>query len=121
MDSILSPRRTFALFHITLALVVFLQSVGALRRAMGPHPVGASYAHLILIAGIEAGAAILFLFPKTLQVGGTLLLTVFAIALVVHGIRGELALFVYAAGVILVMVHGSTWGKELFQFRGEST
>jgi hypothetical protein len=115
----LSVRRAFALFHATLGLIVFLQSVGALRRALVAH--GGAQTHIMVLAGAEALAAILFLIPKTRDIGGTVLLIIFAVAVVLHGFRGQLPLFVYAAGVILVIVHGSTFSRELFRFRSDST
>ncbi len=104
-----------------LGLVVFLLSISALRRAMAPQPHGNFNLHLVILAAAEALAAILFLIPKTLDIGGTVLLVVFAIAVAVHGIRGELSLFVYAAGVLLVMVHGSAFSKDLFRTHKDST
>ncbi len=114
-----SFQRVFALFHVVLALVVFLVSIGALWRAMAPQPHGNPNLHLVILAGIEALAAILFLIPKSLDVGGTVLLVVFGIALAIHGIRGQLSLFVYAAGVLLVMVHGSAFTRDLFRFHND--
>ena len=114
-------RRAFALYHAILGLVVFLLSIAALRRGMAPQPHGILNIHLVLLAGVEALAAILFLFPKTVDVGGTVLLLVFAIAILLHGIRGQLSLVVYAAGVILVMVHGSAFSKDLLRFGKDST
>jgi hypothetical protein len=115
----LSFRRALAFFHTALGLVVFLQSIGALRRALYAHP--AAQPHIVVLAGVEALAAILFLIPKTIDIGGTVLLIIFAVALVLHGVRGQLMLFVYAAGVILVMVHGSTFSKDLLRIRKDST
>ncbi len=110
-------RRSFALFHATLSLVVLLQSLSAVRRAMAHQPHGDTNLHLIVLAGAEALAAILFLLPKTLDIGGTALLVIFGIALLIHGIHGQLALFVYAAGVLLVMAHGSSFSRDLFVFK----
>ncbi len=113
MESLL-VRRAFALFHATLSLVVLLQSLSALHRAMAPQPHGDLNLHLVVLAGAEAVAAILFLIPKTLDIGGTALLVIFGIALLIHGVRGQLALFVYAAGILLVMAHGSVFSRDLF-------
>ena len=117
----LSFRRAFALFHATLGLVVLLLSIGAFRRALLSHAGGAPHTHILVIAAAEALAAILFLLPKTLDMGGTVLLVIFAIAFLLHGIRGQWDLFVYAAGVILVMVNGSTFRKELFRTQNKSS
>ncbi len=114
----LSARRAFALFHTTLALVVLLQSISAFRRGLAMP--GAS-THILVVAGLEALAAVLFIFPKTLDIGGTVLLIVFAIAFLLHGIRGQLPLLVYAAGVILVMAHGGVFSRDLLRFRKDSS
>lgn len=102
-------RRTFVAFHITLGAVVFLQSIGAVLQATSGHIVGAMPSHLTILALVEALGALLFVFPKTTRVGGGILLVIFAIALAVHGVRGQLALLVYAAGVVQVMVQGGSY------------
>ena len=99
---------TFAVFHVTLGIVVFIASVTTLLHALGWHRGGVQLHRLALLAGIEALAALLFLVPPTLRVGGVLLLGTFALAITVHLVSGEFPapLFVYAAGTALVMVHG---------------
>ena len=104
-----SFRTTFAIFRVTLGVVVFLQSVGAVLRAHAGGVVVAMRSHLLILAVAEALSAILFLIPKTTKAGGGILLVVFAIVLFVHGVRGELTLLVYAAGVVLVMIQGGSY------------
>jgi hypothetical protein len=104
-----SFRSAFVVFHLMLGAVVFLQSVGTVLRATSGHLADVMRSHLLLLALAEAIAAILFLLPKTGRIGGGVLLIIFAIALAVHGIRGELSLLVYAAGVVLVMIEGGTY------------
>ncbi len=104
-----SFRSTFVAFHITLGVVIFLQSIATVLQASSGHVAGAMRSHLTLLAIAEAIAAVLFVLPKTARAGGGVLLIVFAIALIVHGIRGELALLVYAAGVVLVMIQGDSY------------
>ncbi len=113
-------RRAFALFHATLGTIVLLQSIGVLRRVLAATAGGTSHTHIVVIAAVEALAALLFLIPKTLDIGGTVLLIVFAIAFLLHGVHGQWGLFVYAAGVILVMVNGSEFGRDLFRGRQKS-
>jgi hypothetical protein len=64
--------------------------------------------HLVVLASAEAIAGFLFLIPKTMRAGGTCLLAVFAVALLLHGTKGEFEgqLLIYAVAVGLVMVHG---------------
>ena len=108
-----SLRRAFVALHFTLAIVVFIESLKTTLHAAAAHRLGAMNSHLALLAGLEALAAILFLIPKTLKVGGSLLLLIFAIAIAIHGIPAELPLLVYAAGVLFVMVHGDAFSLDL--------
>jgi hypothetical protein len=64
--------------------------------------------HVAILASTEAIAGLLFLIPKTMRASGVCLLAVFALALVLHGRKGEFEgqLLIYAVAVSLVMVHG---------------
>ena len=107
-------RNAFVGFYFTLAIVVLLQSVWTAVHALG---VGgeANYA-LLALATVEALAAILFMIPLTIRLGGLVLLLVFAVAFAVHALHGELelGLLVYAAGTLFVVIHRSA-------SQGEST
>ena|SRR2546423_5694954 len=106
-------RRAFIAFHLTLGVVVVAESLITVLHASGV--VGARHPNhvLALFAGVEVIAALLFLWPATLRVGAWSLLLIFVVAIAFHGLHGELqlTLLVYAVGVILVMVHGSAFGK----------
>lgn len=104
-------RRAFLAFHLTLGIVVFILSVTTLHHALRGAG-GLPSHHLAILAGVEATSAILFLIPVTLRIGGAGLLLTFAAAIVVHVLRGEFPgpVLIYAAGTVLVMVHGSAWG-----------
>jgi len=104
--------RAFVAFRVTLGGVILLQSVAAIVRVLSGHVAGTLRSHLTIIAVAEALSAGLFLVPKTTRAGGGLLLVIFAIALTIHGIHGELPLFVYAAGVVLVMVEGGSYNTR---------
>src|SRR5690349_12700908 len=101
--------KAFTLFRIVLALVVFVESVLTVIHSL--HSETQSHLGTILpwFAGVEALAAVMLLIPQTVKIGGSLLLLIFAIAIIVHGPAGEMALFVYAAGVILLMAHGGSY------------
>jgi hypothetical protein len=105
-------RSTFIAFHLTLGVVLLILSVMTLSHALGPQAGGASH-HLALLAGVEGLAAFLFLLPGTVRVGGVGLLLTFAVAIAMHAMRGEFPgpLLIYAAGTVLVMAHGSAWGR----------
>jgi hypothetical protein len=64
--------------------------------------------HVAILASTEAIAGLLFLVPKTMRAGGICLLAVFALALLLHGSKGQFEgqLLIYAVAVSLVMVHG---------------
>jgi hypothetical protein len=106
--------RTFALFHATLGIVVLVESVRTMLHAVGVsggHPMNLG---LAVFAGVEAGAAVLFLLPATTRLGAAVLVVVFVIALGLHLLEGQWQspLLVYAAGAAFVMRHGSVFGKR---------
>lgn len=103
-------RRSFVSFHCVLAAVVFLQSMITVLHASA----GQGGHGLAWFAGAEAVAAILFLVPATMRAGAIFLLLIFSVAIVLHGLQGELqlSLVVYIAGVVLVMAHGSAFGRR---------
>jgi len=96
----------------TVGLVVFLESFRTFRFALshlhlaqahGIHPVV-----LLVLAGPEMVAAILFLCPRMVIIGSYALLTIFALAILVHVLHGQWnfeILLVYAAAVLVVMTH----------------
>jgi hypothetical protein len=70
------------------------------------HP--AALAHVRLgLSGVEMLAAILFLLPFTMAVGGYLLLVIFALAIVIHLLHGDPGglevLVVYGAAVLVCL------------------
>ncbi len=99
----------FGTFHVVLGGVVLIQSVMTLRHGLHPSDGGSAHVHAVLVAGVEALGAILFLAGRTVRIGGALMLLAFAVALVVHGLATGLTLLVYAAGTAFVMTHGSLW------------
>ena len=96
-------RRAFLAFHVVLGLALLYASVGTVIHA---HHEG--NLHIALLAAVEALGAALFLWPRTLRIGGCLLLLSLVVALGHHAFIGQLRpdLLVYAAGTIFVMVHG---------------
>ena len=104
-------RIAFIGFHFTLAIVVLLQSVWGVKHALST----ANHA-LLVLAIVETLAAIIFMMPRTIRLGGLVLLLVFAIAFSVHLLhygKPELGLLVYAAGTLFIVIHGSAFqGKR---------
>lgn len=102
-------RRAFVAFHLTLGIVIFIESVLAVIHSL--HSQTASHLTSILpwFAAVEAISAAMLLIPQTLKIGGAILLLIFIAAIVVHGPADGLPLFVYAAAVVFVMAHGSEY------------
>jgi hypothetical protein len=96
-------KRAFVMFHLTLGAVVAIDSFRTVLAAFA----GAEW-HLFALASVETAGALLFLAPRTLRLGGALLLATVVVAIVAHALRAEFtgALFVYAAGTLFVMAHG---------------
>ena len=105
-------RRAFVLFHLTLGVVVFIESVLTVVNSL--HSTTTSHLNTIVpwFAGLEALAAVLLLIPQTMKVGGAILLLIFLAALIVHGPADGMPLIVYSAGVIFMMIHGSAYSSR---------
>jgi hypothetical protein len=101
--------RSFRLLHLTLGVVILVQSVQTVVAARRGEMHPGDRLHALLLGSLEAGAALLFVVPATMKAGATLLLVVFGAAFGLHAIRGEFAstLLVFAAGVYFVRVHGT--------------
>jgi hypothetical protein len=98
----------FSVFHYTLAIVVFIESLITHFHSIH-NPVEGRHGQILpWFALLEALAAVLFAIPKTVKMGGAILLVIFAVATVLHGPVQQMPLFVYAAGVLLVMFHRRT-------------
>lgn len=95
-------RGAFLAFHLMLGLALLWASVHTVLFAAGDM-------HARVIGSTEAVGAVAFLVPRTLRAGAALLLVTILVAGVIHAARGEWRpdLLVYAAGVMLVAVHGS--------------
>jgi len=90
-----TPRAAFAIrvLHWTVGLVVLLESC---RTFLGAHAglrsaghAGALASVRLALSGAEIVAVFLFLVPVTTLVGGYALLTIFALAIAIHGLHGE--------------------------------
>ena len=98
--------RSFLFLWLTTGIALFYGSIETARSAF------ASAAHfnphLVVLASVEALAAVLFLIPRTMRLGAIGLLTTIFIAFTVHAVlhqfRGDLLL--YGAAVLFVWIHG---------------
>lgn len=97
-----SRQTAFRVLYFTTALVLLYYSVQTVWDGV-EHGDGL---HAIIIGGLEAISAILFLIPRTLMIGGIGLLLTIGIAFAIHAISGQFAgnLLIYAAAVWMVMV-----------------
>ena len=95
-------RHAFLLFHLVLGTALLWGSVHTLLH-LAPFD-----RHALVIGTVEAVAAVAFLMRRTMRIGAGVLLAVLALAFLIHAGRGEWRpdLLVYAAGVLLVGVHG---------------
>jgi hypothetical protein len=91
----IGQRTRFAIraLHWTVGLVVLLESCLTFHAAQSRlHDLGHSgvlaWVRLVL-SGSEIVAALLFLVPVTAVLGGYLLLVIFALAIVIHGLHGD--------------------------------
>ena len=98
-------QRALLAFHVILGLALLWGSVHTVLH------LGITDLHARIIGSIESVGAVAFLVPRTLRFGAALLLLTLVGAMLVHAGRGEWRpdLLVYAAGVVLVTVHGSAY------------
>jgi hypothetical protein len=103
-----SPRGAEILFRITLAFIIAIESLLTVVHSL--HSTTESHLGKVLpwFAGAEVIAALMLLIPQTVKIGGFVLLLIFLIALIIHGPAQQMPLFVYAAGVTLVMAAGKS-------------
>ena len=97
-------RRAFTAFHFCLGVALLWGSAHTVLD-LGPTDL-----HARVIGSVEALGAVAFLIPRMLRLGALLLIATIIPAAILHATRGEWRpdLLVYAAGVLLVMVHGRT-------------
>ena len=103
----LSENRSIIVFHVTLAVVVFLLSVITANGALKLEGAAEPNWLLFILASTEAIAALLFLIPRTTVIGGYLLIVIFVIAFLLHLTIGEyqLPLLIYATGTYFIISH----------------
>lgn len=105
--------RAFLFLWIVAGVVLLVASVETVHQgwfaAHGVNP------HLVLLGGVEAVAAALFLVPRTMRIGAIGLLATIGIALAVHAALGQYRgdLLFYAAAVGFVLVHGRLTPDQL--------
>ena len=98
----------FLALYFTLGVVIAVQSVQTIVDAQRGYLSGHDRAPALILGTIETIAALLFLVPRTMRFGSVSLMIVFTLAFVIHALGGQpnLALLVYAAGVLFIHIHG---------------
>src|SRR5712692_988249 len=106
-------RRSFTILHVALGLILAVEGALTLVHALSMH----HDAHLIAFGTVKTIAALLFIWPRTMLVGGCVLFCTFLIAAAVHVVRREFPSehLVYAVAVMLVMIHGPSRRSEYGQ------
>lgn len=105
--------RAFLALWVVVGIVLFVASAATVYEgwiaAHGMNP------HLVLLGGVEAVGAALFLVPRTMRAGAIALLVTIGLAFVVHAVLGQFRgdLVVYAATVGFVLVHGRLTPEQL--------
>ena len=100
---------TFLILWWTLGTALFFWSARTVASALAD---GAHDPHVALLGAVEALAALLFLWPRTMRAGAAGLLGTFAVAFLLHAHQGQFRaeLLVFAAAVAFVAAHGPiTW------------
>ncbi len=106
-------RLAIPILHGSVGLVVLWQSYQTFHmtyaKLHAPDHAGALAAVRLALSGSEIIAAILFLVPFTAVAGGYLLLAIFALALAIHALHGDLSgmetLIVYSAAVLASLAY----------------
>jgi hypothetical protein len=101
----MNAKMSLRVLHIVLGVVLFLYSAElVIEQLHAGHDSHAFYA-LVILGGVEAVAALVFLFAA--WIGGSVLLATFAAAAIFHILHGQVGdvggLLIYTAAVIAVM------------------
>lgn len=101
----MNAKNSFRLLQFVLGLVLVLQSAALVIQQIQAGPHSPAFYVLLVLGGVEAIAAAIFLFADS--IGGPILLATFAVAFVLHLLHGQFGplagLLVYAAGVFAIM------------------
>jgi hypothetical protein len=109
------------LLHVLLGVGLTATGIETLIRALRDSR--GVQAPLAAAAAITVVGGILFLLPRTVRVGGALLLLVVLAVFAEQVLRGQwrLEFAVYAAAILFVTVHGAVWGRQPERPVGSST
>jgi hypothetical protein len=98
--------RAFVALWLITGSVLLAASIATVHDAW----LGSRHAnpHLIVLGGVEAVAALLFMFPRTLRPGAIGLLVAIGVAFATHVVLGQFRgdLLLYGVAVAFTLVHG---------------
>lgn len=100
------PNKSMQLLRWTLGIIIAIASVQTVWRAYPEiHNAGHQGVHAwiaLVLGSVETVGAGLFLIPRTLRLGGSILLAVFAIAFLFHALQSDFRgdLLIYAAATL---------------------
>lgn len=100
-----SAHRLSRVLHLALGLILVVEGALTLRHAMSEH----HDLHLVAVATAQILAALLFTWPRTVRIGGWVLVAMFVISAGDRLLRGDFpaAQLVYVVAVLFMMLHGS--------------
>jgi len=106
-----SEHQSPTLLHVALALIIAVE--GAINLVHGLS--AQEDLQLVAFGTAEAVGALVFIWPRSLRVGGCILVCTFLVAAVVHLLAGDFPSehLVYAVAVLFVMTRG-TGGRAPF-------
>jgi len=104
--------RGFLGLWLTTGVVLLVASVATAWSGMAERP--HANPHLVVLGAVEAMGALLFVVPRAMRWGATLLLATIGVAFAVHTALGQFRgdLLIYAAVVAFVLVHGPLTGPQ---------
>lgn len=100
-------RRAFTVFRLVLGLgILFLAARTAIDGMTGAHGLQPLW---VIGGSIEALGAALFMFPRTLRIGGSIMLLTMTSMLILDSVWRHLRidLLIYLAGTYYVIAHGA--------------
>jgi len=106
-----TARRALVVLHLTLAIVVIVESVWALLHALEDL---SGHLHYAAAAGLQLVGALLFLVPRTVRVGGWILVATFGLGALLRAWQFDFAgpMFVYAAAALYLTLRGGGWRRS---------
>lgn len=100
-----SDHRLSRVLHLALGLIFAIEGALTLRHALSEH----HDLHLLVMATTQTLAALLFTWPRTMRIGGWVLVAMFTISAGIQLLRSDFptAQLVYVIALVFMILHGS--------------